>query len=224
MPVTLVVERGLSIGDVAFQLGHEDDGRLVAALERRPAEDTIARRVKMAHAIEQSQEVRHSQRCPSAVGCRSRPRARLFPARPCGRRAHRRSAHHRPRAPLCWRKSHGEVAACRPSAGGCASSNARERTSSPALQLSRSSSGAMGAGAAPAGQPLFTLMNQSVSKSIRTKTSRVQQGMGAGPHALWRVWLEREIRSGRETAGPRGQIDRPVTVWRLSAGAAVSSR
>jgi integrase len=47
---TMLVERGLSVGDVAFQLGHQDGGRLVMTLYGHPGEDAIRDRVKMAHA------------------------------------------------------------------------------------------------------------------------------------------------------------------------------
>lgn len=47
---TMLVERGLNVGDVAFQLGHQDGGRLVMTLYGHPGEDAIRDRLKMAHA------------------------------------------------------------------------------------------------------------------------------------------------------------------------------
>jgi len=47
---TMLVERGLSVGDVAFQLGHQDGGRLVMTLYGHPGEEAIRDRIKMAHA------------------------------------------------------------------------------------------------------------------------------------------------------------------------------
>jgi integrase len=55
---TLLVERGLAPGDVAFQLGHTDGGRLVQTLYGHPAEDAMRDRVKMAHAVKRSPGVR----------------------------------------------------------------------------------------------------------------------------------------------------------------------
>ncbi len=46
---TMLVERGLNVGDVAFQLGHQDGGRLVMTLYGHPGEDAIRDRLKMAH-------------------------------------------------------------------------------------------------------------------------------------------------------------------------------
>jgi integrase len=46
---TMLVELGLSVGDVAFQLGHRDGGRLVMTLYCHPGEDAIRDRLKMAH-------------------------------------------------------------------------------------------------------------------------------------------------------------------------------
>ena len=45
----MLVERGLNVGDVAFQLGHQDGGRLVMTLYGHPGEDAIRDRLKMAH-------------------------------------------------------------------------------------------------------------------------------------------------------------------------------
>lgn len=47
---TMMIERGLSAGDVAFQLGHQDGGRLVQSLYGHPAEEAIRDRIRMAHA------------------------------------------------------------------------------------------------------------------------------------------------------------------------------
>ena len=46
---TMLVERGVSLADVAFQLGHQDGGRLVMTLYGHPGEDAIRDRLKMAH-------------------------------------------------------------------------------------------------------------------------------------------------------------------------------
>lgn len=46
---TMLVERGLNVGDVAFQLGHQDGGRLVMTLYGHPGEDAIRDRLRMAH-------------------------------------------------------------------------------------------------------------------------------------------------------------------------------
>jgi integrase len=46
---TMLVERGLNVGDVAFQLGHQDGGRLVMMLYGHPGEDAMRDRLKMAH-------------------------------------------------------------------------------------------------------------------------------------------------------------------------------
>jgi integrase len=46
---TMLVERGLNVGDVAFQLGHQDGGRLVMTLYGHPGEEAIRDRLKMAH-------------------------------------------------------------------------------------------------------------------------------------------------------------------------------
>jgi integrase len=54
---TMLVERGLNVGDVAFQLGHRDGGRLVMTLYGHPGEDAIRDRLKMAHS--------HASRTPS---------------------------------------------------------------------------------------------------------------------------------------------------------------
>ena len=45
---TMLVERGLNVGDVAFQLGHQDGGRLVMTLYGHPGEDAIRDRLKLA--------------------------------------------------------------------------------------------------------------------------------------------------------------------------------
>jgi len=42
---TMLVERGLNVGDVAFQLGHQDGGRLVMTLYGHPGEDAIRDRL-----------------------------------------------------------------------------------------------------------------------------------------------------------------------------------
>jgi integrase len=47
---TMLIERGLNVGDVAFQLGHQDGGRLVMTLYGHPGEDAIRDRLKLAHA------------------------------------------------------------------------------------------------------------------------------------------------------------------------------
>jgi integrase len=51
---TMLIERGLSAGDVAFQLGHQDGGRLVQTVYGHPAEDAIRDRVKLAQAAGRS--------------------------------------------------------------------------------------------------------------------------------------------------------------------------
>lgn len=47
---TMLIESGLSAGDVAFQLGHQDGGRLVQTLYGHPAEGAMRDRIKMADA------------------------------------------------------------------------------------------------------------------------------------------------------------------------------
>lgn len=47
---TMLIEQGLSVGDVAFQLGHQDGGRLVMELYGHPAEDSMRDRIRMADA------------------------------------------------------------------------------------------------------------------------------------------------------------------------------
>jgi integrase len=47
---TLLLERGLTPADVAYQLGHTDGGRLVQVLYGHPAEDRARERLKMAFA------------------------------------------------------------------------------------------------------------------------------------------------------------------------------
>lgn len=59
---TMLIERGLSPGDVAFQLGHQDGGRLVMALYGHPAEQRMLDRIKMAHGV------RHDSPRQGAVG------------------------------------------------------------------------------------------------------------------------------------------------------------
>jgi integrase len=61
---TMLVERGLNVGDVAFQLGHQDGGRLVMTLYGHPGEDAIRDRLKMAHS--QTSRTRHLRGASSA--------------------------------------------------------------------------------------------------------------------------------------------------------------
>lgn len=48
---TMLIERGLQVGDVAFQLGHQDGGRLVQTLYGHPGEDAMRDRLRMAHSM-----------------------------------------------------------------------------------------------------------------------------------------------------------------------------
>ena len=58
---TMLIERGLNAGDVAFQLGHQDGGRLVQTLYGHPAEESMRDRIRMAHSQSQrTQSVRTS--------------------------------------------------------------------------------------------------------------------------------------------------------------------
>jgi integrase len=47
---TALIEKGVAVGDVAFQLGHKDGGRLVMELYGHPGEAQIRERLKEAHA------------------------------------------------------------------------------------------------------------------------------------------------------------------------------
>ncbi|HEY7830916.1 MAG TPA: site-specific integrase [Solirubrobacteraceae bacterium] len=56
---TMLIEDGHAVGDVAFQLGHQDGGRLVMELYGHPAEDAIRDRLKMTTTrVERTQSVR----------------------------------------------------------------------------------------------------------------------------------------------------------------------
>jgi hypothetical protein len=55
----MLIEDGHAVGDVAFQLGHQDGGRLVMELYGHPAEDAIRDRLKMTTTrVERTQSVR----------------------------------------------------------------------------------------------------------------------------------------------------------------------
>jgi integrase len=51
---TALIEKGVAVGDVAFQLGHQDGGRLVMELYGHPGEDAIRERLKLAQGIDPS--------------------------------------------------------------------------------------------------------------------------------------------------------------------------
>lgn len=55
---TALIERGVAVGDVGFQLGHKDGGRLVMERYGHPGEDAMRDRLKMAHSAERSQSGR----------------------------------------------------------------------------------------------------------------------------------------------------------------------
>lgn len=55
---THLIEQGVAVGDVAFQLGHQDGGRLVMELYGHPEEDAMRDRIKMAQGTQRSQNVR----------------------------------------------------------------------------------------------------------------------------------------------------------------------
>lgn len=55
---TALIERGVAVGDVGFQLGHKDGGRLVMERYGHPGEDAMRERLKMAQAAERTQSGR----------------------------------------------------------------------------------------------------------------------------------------------------------------------
>ncbi|HST32138.1 MAG TPA: tyrosine-type recombinase/integrase [Solirubrobacteraceae bacterium] len=58
---TLLLARGVTPGDVAIQLGHQDGGRLVQTLYGHPAEDLARDRLRMAFAGESDPSVRRAE-------------------------------------------------------------------------------------------------------------------------------------------------------------------